>query len=49
LCFDFRAVFFRDDGHAPARRDLQRERESRDAATKDEKIKLFHLNRRAEN
>jgi hypothetical protein len=37
-----RAIFFRDDGHAPARRDLQRERKSRDAAAEDEKIELFH-------
>jgi len=29
-------------GHAPARRDLQREGQPRDAAAKDEKVKLFH-------
>jgi hypothetical protein len=40
--FDSARSFFRDDGHAPARRDLQRERQPRDAAAKDEKIELFH-------
>ncbi|MGD0745830.1 MAG: hypothetical protein ABSA45_11815 [Verrucomicrobiota bacterium] len=30
-------------GHAPARRDLQGERKSRDSAAEDEKIELFHL------
>ena len=45
ICVRLRAVFFRDDGHAPARRDLQRERESRDAAAEDEKVELFHTDR----
>ena len=39
----FRAIFFRDDGHAPARRDLQREGQARDAAAEDQEIELFHL------
>ena len=37
-----RAILFGDDGHAPARRDLERERQPRDAATENEKIKLLH-------
>ena len=37
-----RAVLFGDDGHAPARRDLERERKPRDAAAENEIIKLFH-------
>ena len=41
-----RAVLFGDDGHAPARRDLQREGQPRDAAAENEKIKLFHADRR---
>jgi hypothetical protein len=38
-----RAVFFRDDGHAPARRDLQRERQPCDAAAENEIVELFHF------
>ena len=36
------AIFLRDDGHAPVRRDLQREGQARDAAAEDEKIELLH-------
>ena len=36
------AVFLRDNGHAPVRRDFQREGQARDAAAEDEKIKLLH-------
>ena len=38
----FGAVFLRDDGHAPVRRDFQREGQARDAAAEDEKIELLH-------
>ena len=38
-----RPVLFRDDGHAPARRDLQREGQPRDAAAENEKVELFHF------
>ena len=39
----FRAVLLGDDGHAPVRRDFQREGQPRDAAAEDQEIKLFHL------
>ena len=38
-----RAVFLRDDGHAPVRRDFQREGQPRDAAAEDEEVELFHV------
>ena len=38
-----RAVLLGDDGHAPVRRDLQREEQPRDAAAENEKVKLFHF------
>ncbi len=42
----FGARFLGDDGHATERRDFQCERKSRDAAAKNQKIKLFHLQSR---
>src|SRR5204862_6684439 len=37
-----RLILLGDDRHAPARRDLQRERKARDAAAEDEVVELFH-------
>ena len=41
-----RTVLLGDDGHAPARRDLQREGQPRETAAENEKIKLFHASRK---
>src|SRR2546423_744081 len=37
------AVLFGDDGHAAARRDLEREGKARDATAEDKKVELFHV------